>query len=281
MREVAIVGAGDLGGALAHQLARRDLAQTVRLIDESGRVAEGKALDIAEAAPIDAFSTRLRGTTDLSRVAAASVVVVADRFGSGGEWQGEEALMLVRRLAAVSAQAIVVCAGASQRDVVERGVSELKLARTRLFGSAPEALAGAARALVALAADGSPRDAALAILGVPPSHTVVAWEDATFAGMRLTGLLTEPARRRLALQIAALWPPGPHALAAAAVKVIEAVAGRSRRTASCFVAPDRTAGVRTRTAAFPVRIGPAGITEIVMPQLSAAEQVALENAMAL
>ena len=66
------------------------------------------------------------------------------------------------------------------------------------------------------------------------------------AGFALTRLVDEPSRRRLAARVAALWPPGPYALAAAAAIVIEAMAGRSRRMASCFVAPD--AGRRCRHA---------------------------------
>jgi malate dehydrogenase len=281
VREVAIVGAGDLGGAVAHLLANRDVVRTVTLIDDSGRAAAGKALDIAEAAPIEGFSTRVGGTSDLYRAASASVIVIADRFGGGGEWQGEDALMLLKRMTGIAANAVILCAGAAQRELIDRGVGELQLASGRLFGTAPEALAGGARALIALAADGSPLDASIAILGVPPSHTVIAWEDATIGGFRLTGLIDEPARRRLAARIAALWPPGPHALAAAAVKAIDVMAGRSRRTVTCFVDPNRLAGVRMRAAAFPVRLGPTGIVQLVTPSLSAAERVALENAITL
>jgi malate dehydrogenase len=278
MQEVAIIGAGELGGALAHVLARRDLVRSIRLIDEKGRVAEGKALDIAQAAPVEGFATRLSGATDVSTGAGASVIVIADRAGAG-EWQGEEALQLVQRLARSSPGAVLLCAGAAQRELIDAGVRELRVARTRLFGSAPEALAAGARALVALAANGSPRDVALSVLGVPPAHTVIPWEDATLAGFALTRLVDEPSRRRLAARVAALWPPGPYALATAATMVIEAMAGRSRRIASCFVAPDMSAGRRARTGALPVRLGPAGIADVVAPSLSVVERVALDNAM--
>jgi malate dehydrogenase len=280
MQEVAIIGAGELGGALAHVLARRDLVRWVRLIDEKGRVAEGKALDIAQAAPVEGFATQMSGSTDPSSAAGASVIVLADRVGAG-EWQGEEALQLVQRLARSAPGAILLCAGASQRELIDVGVCELRVARTRLFGSAPEALAAGARALVALAANGSPRDVALSVLGVPPAQTVIPWEDATLAGFALTRLVDEPSRRRLGARVAALWPPGPYALATAATMVIEAMAGQSRRIASCFVAPDTSAGRRTRTGALPVRLGPAGVADVLVPSLSVVERVALDNAMML
>src|SRR4051794_41986944 len=104
MQEVAIIGAGELGGALAHVVARRAIARTVRLVDDKGRIAEGKALDITQAAPVEGFATQLCGSTDVSTAAGANVIVLADRAGAG-EWHGEEALQLVRRVARSSPEA--------------------------------------------------------------------------------------------------------------------------------------------------------------------------------
>jgi malate dehydrogenase len=276
MRSVAIVGAGELGGTIAHALACRDVVRTIALVDESGRVAAGKALDIAQAAPVEGFATQLSGTTDLSNVAGAAVVVVADRV-VGGEWQGEDALMLLNRLTQFAATAAIVCAGASARELVERGVRELKISRRRLFGAAPEALAAGVRALVALALNGSPRDVSLTLLGVPPAQIVIPWADATVGGFGLTRMVDEPTRRRLMAQTPALWPPGPHALAAAVVKAIESMAGRHRQLISAFVAPD--AAGAGRTIAVPIRVGASGITEVVMPTLTNVDRTALDNAM--
>ena len=280
MQAVAIVGAGELGGAVAHVLARRDVVRSITLIDESGRVAAGKALDITQAAPVEGFATELSGSTDVSTAAGAAVVILADRSG-GGEWQGEDGLLLLKRLSQTTSGAVILCAGTAQRELVDRGVRELHLERARLFGSAPEALALGARALVALAVNGSPHDVALSVLGVPPAQTVIPWETATIAGLALTRLVDQPSRRRLACRVAALWPSGPHALASAATMVVEAMAGRSRRIASCFVAPDTSAGTNTRTGAMPVRLGSTGIVDVVWPPLSVVERIALDNAMQL
>jgi malate dehydrogenase len=280
MREVAILGAGELGGATAHVLARRDVARSIRLVDEAGSIAAGKALDIAQAAPIEGFSTQMSGTVDIASAAGASVIVLADRSGAG-EWHGDEGGQLLKRLATMAPRAVLLCAGASARDIIERAVRELRVDRTRVFGAAPEALASGARALCALAANGSPRDVALSLVGNPPGQTVLLWEHATVGGLALTSLLAEPDRQRLARRIAASWPPGPYALASAAVAAIEAMAGRTRRTLTCFVGPDTSMGERTRTVALPVRLGAAGIERVMLPELSVAERGALESAMAI
>jgi malate dehydrogenase len=280
VQDIAIIGAAALGGALAHALARLDVAASIRLIDDAGRVAEGKALDIMQAAPIENFATDVSGSSDLAAAGGAALIVIADQV-RGSEWHGEDGLMLLKRLTPFASRAPILCAGASQRELVDRGVRELHVSRERLFGTAPEALAGGARALVALAIDGSPRDIALSVLGVPPSQIVIPWGDATSAGFALTRVIDEPARRRLVARISALWPPGPYALAAAAAKAVGAMFGRTRTVVSCFVAPDDAAGARKRTAALPARLSWRGIEEIRLPELNSADRVALDNAMLL
>jgi len=280
MREVAIIGAGELGGAVAHRLARLGIAEMVRLIDDRGRLAEGKALDIAQAAAVERFATRLAGTTNLDAAASADVVVIADRAGAG-EWEGDDGLAVLRRVRQMINQPVVMCAGARQRELVERGVRELRYGARQLFGSAPEAFAAAARAIVALEGGASGRDVALLVLGDPPRSIVLPWEEATIAGIGGQRLLSETTRRRVLARLPALWPPGPYALAAAAAKLLDAVAGRSRQTACAFVGPDDRFGVRARTTALPVRLGAGGVADVIVPELNAHDRVALENAMLL
>src|SRR5215470_17756311 len=251
MHQVAIIGAGEIGGLLAHALARRNVAPEIVLIDDNGRAAQGKALDIAQAAPIEGFASRVSGTADTAVAAGAVIVVLADPFGSAA-LTGEAALLVLKRLRQFAPRTLIVCADASHRELVERGVRELHMERTRLIGSAPEALVAGVRALVAVETGNLPRDVTLTAIGVPPHHIVVPWEDATIGGFGLTRLLSEPEKRRLDSRVTALWPPGPYALAAAATKTIDAVLKRSEGLMACFVAPDDSAGLRTRAAALPV-----------------------------
>jgi malate dehydrogenase len=288
MQDVAIIGAGELGGAIAFALARRGGAGQIRLVDDRGQIAAGKALDIMQAGPIERFSTRVLGTPDPAAAAGAAIVVIADRAemerraaGEGPEWQGDQGLLLLQQIGRMSPDCVVVCAGALQRELVERGVRELGLPRSRLIGSAPEALASAVRAMVALETDGSPGEVALSVLGVPPAQLLVPWEDATIGGFAATRVLDEPARRRLHARVSQLWPPGPHALAAAAARTIDSLTGRSRRGVVAFVGPDDSAGQRTRAAALPIRLDSRGMACVVLPQLTGRDRVALDSAMLL
>jgi malate dehydrogenase len=280
MHQVAIIGAGEIGGLLTHALARRNVAPDILLVDDNGRAAQGKALDIAQAAPVEGFASRVSGTADIAAAASASVVALADPFGAP-PLAGDPALLLLKRLRQFAPRALIVCVDASHRELVERGVRELHMDRGRLVGSAPEALVAGLRGLVAVETGAIPRDVSLTAIGVPPHHIVVPWEDATIGGFGLTRVLGEPERRRLESRMTPLWPPGPYALAAAAAKVINAVLKRSEALVACFVAPDDSSGIRRRTAALPVRLGDAGVIDVVLPEMSVRERVQLDNAMLL
>src|SRR5688500_8863612 len=146
MQEVAIIGAGELGGTLAHVLAKRDVARSIRLIDDAGTVATGKALDIMQAAPLDRFATIVVGQSGTWSAPDAAVTVIADRV-NGGEWEGDAALAVVRRVARSAASGPIVCAGVMARELIERSVREGRVSPHAIVGSAPEALSAALRAL--------------------------------------------------------------------------------------------------------------------------------------
>ncbi len=281
MSILAILGAGTLGGALAHRAASHDLWREVRLIDDARGVAAGKALDVLQAGPIEGFGTTVVGDAGPSAATGADVVVLTGpAAGPASEWGADDGLDRLRQVAAFGRGAVVVCAGAGQRGLVERGVFEAGFDRRRLLGSAPEALRGALRAVVALEVGCEASEVALAVLGAPPRHVVVPWSQATVGGLSLEAILPPPRHRRLRERAAALWPPGPCALAAAAGRVAATLVTGSRRQTSCFVALDGEFGVRRQALAAPVRLGAGGVARIVEPALTPRERGRLEAARA-
>jgi malate dehydrogenase len=74
-RKIALIGAGMIGGTLAHLAAMREFGDIV-LFDIAEGVPEGKALDIAQAAPVDGFDSTLRGSSDYADIAGADVCIV-------------------------------------------------------------------------------------------------------------------------------------------------------------------------------------------------------------
>jgi malate dehydrogenase len=275
---VVILGAGDIGGALARQLAALDLVSRIVIVDDLANVATGKALDVAQSGPVDGYHTTLSGTSDVAAVVGAVAVVLADRAAQPAtEWQDENGLALIARVAGLNQSAPIICAGARQASLIEKGVNEAGLSRLRLFGSAPEALRSAAVAITALEANASPIDISLSVLGRPPQQVIVPWDEAAISGRSATNVLSAAQLARLDARIARLWPPGPYALAGAAASAIKNALTRTARVHAALVAVTRDEGLPGRSAMMPVTLQPSGIAALVAPALSARDRVRFET----
>ena len=272
---IVILGAGELGATFARQVAAADILTRVVLVDESGTVAAGKALDLAQSGPVDRFSTALAGTDDESAVVGAGIIAIADKASGSVEWEGEAGLALVRRASRLNQLAPILCVGPTASELIERGVSELGLPPTRIFGTAPAALQAAVVALTSLEADHSPAEISLSVVGRAPKDIIVGWEAASIGGRRATDVLSAPALLRLEDRLPRLWPPGPATLGSAAAEVVRSMLAGSRRACALLVAPERNGG---RAAMLPARVHRRGILRMETPSLSARERTRLETA---
>ena len=73
--KIALIGAGQIGGTLAHLAAMKELGDVV-LFDITDGIPQGKALDIAESGPSEGFDVAMTGTTDYAAIAGADVCIV-------------------------------------------------------------------------------------------------------------------------------------------------------------------------------------------------------------
>jgi len=74
-KKIALIGAGMIGGTLAHLAAIREMGDIV-LVDVAEGIPEGKALDISQAGPVEGFDAKISGTNDYARIAGADVCIV-------------------------------------------------------------------------------------------------------------------------------------------------------------------------------------------------------------
>jgi malate dehydrogenase len=278
MSLVAIVGAGDTGSAAARALALRARVGFVRLIDEDGCVAAGKALDLMQSGPVRGCDTRVEGSTDLGAAAGAAVIILADPVGTP-EWSGEPGLGVLRRLLKLGCleHAVLVCAGAGHRALMQHAFDELGLSRRRVVGSAPEALAATACALVAVETHAAPNQVALTVVGNPPDRFAIPWAEASVGGNGISSMLTDSRLRQLERRLRGLWPPGPGALGTASALFSEAAVRGSRRVFSAFVSLDRDNGTKAPVCAWPVSIGPAGLERVTTPVLTGRDRVVVDE----
>lgn len=78
-KKIALIGAGNIGGTLAHLIGLKELGDVV-MFDVFPGVAAGKALDIMQSSPVDGFDSAMSGTGDYAAIAGADVVIVTAGF---------------------------------------------------------------------------------------------------------------------------------------------------------------------------------------------------------
>ena len=74
-KKIALVGAGMIGGTLAHLAAMKEMGDIV-LFDIAEGMPSGKALDLAQAGPVEGYDAKLKGTSDYADIAGADVIIV-------------------------------------------------------------------------------------------------------------------------------------------------------------------------------------------------------------
>jgi hypothetical protein len=211
------------------------------------------------------------GSGDVLSAVGAAVVVVADTI-SAGEWQGEPGLGLIRRLVQAGSKGPFVFAGPSQIALIETAARELHVPPDRLIGTATSAITASVAALASVEAQRT--GVSVVVAGRPPA-LVIGWSSATIAGSLLSE--TVPAHRLLAITQALprLWPPGPQAIAAPTVDVIEGLVSGSRRLHHAMTVLDGEFGLRGIAAMLPLELGNGRVLARTIPSLSQQERTAL------
>ena len=74
-KKIALIGAGNIGGTLAHLAAQKELGDIV-LFDVAEGVPQGKALDLSQCGPVEGFDAAITGTNDYRDIAGADVIIV-------------------------------------------------------------------------------------------------------------------------------------------------------------------------------------------------------------
>ena len=76
MKKISLIGAGQIGGTLAHLIGIKELVDEVVLFDVASGVAKGKALDIAQSSSVDGFNVKLSGSDDYKDIKDSDVVII-------------------------------------------------------------------------------------------------------------------------------------------------------------------------------------------------------------
>jgi malate dehydrogenase len=271
MHRIAVLGGGELGATLVRRLAEMQLAREVVLVEADESRAKGKALDLAQSGPVEAYDTRLVGAGSLEAAGPSQVVVLADPPELESA-DGRRAL--VDSLVKVSAGAVLLVAGNDAGPIVETAVNR-GAKRDRTLGTHPVADAAALRRALAEELGVDPSEVQLSLIG-SPERWIVPNGSATVSGLPVDG--SWPMAVRKALQVAQRKPRGPVALAHGAARVVRALQASRDTILPLVVALEGELGRRGVALTVPARVGGGRLRGVVEPALEVVDRIALDNA---
>ena len=76
MKKISLIGAGQIGGTLAHLIGTKEVVDEVVLFDVASGIAKGKALDIAQSSSVDGFNVKFSGTDDYKDIKDSDVIII-------------------------------------------------------------------------------------------------------------------------------------------------------------------------------------------------------------
>ena len=300
-RKIALVGAGQIGGTLALLAAQRELGDVV-LVDVVEGVPQGKALDLAETAPVAGFNAALAGSNDLAAIAGADVVIVTAGVPRKPGMSRDD-------LIAVNAEVIKGVAKAIARHcpqafviVVTNPLDAMVWVMQKVSGLPPERVVGMAgvldsarfRYFVASELGVSVEDVTAFVLGGHGDTMVPLVRYTTVAGIPLPdfvrmGWISEERvaaivqrTRDGGAEIVNLLKTGSafYAPAASAITMAESYLLDQKRLLPCAAYLNGQYGVHDLYVGVPVVIGAGGVERIVEIALDPEERAMFEKSVA-
>jgi malate dehydrogenase len=297
-KKIALIGAGNIGGTLAHLIGLKELGDVV-LFDVFGGVAAGKALDIMQSGPVDGFDSHMTGGSDYAAIAGADVVIVTAGFPRTPGMSRDD---LIGKNAGVIAQVadgikthcpdafvIVITNPLDAMVWVMREKSGLPA--ERVVGMAGVLDSSRFRLFLAQEFNVSVKDVTAFVLGGHGDTMVPLTRYSTVAGIpvpdlvkmgwttqeRVDAIVTRTANG--GGEIVKLLEKGSafYAPAASAIAMAESFLKDKKRVLPCAAWLTGQYGVKDLYVGVPVVIGAGGVERIVEIQLDAAEKAAFEK----
>jgi malate dehydrogenase len=295
-QRVSVIGAGNVGAAVAQRLAELDLVD-VAIVDQVQGMAEGKALDLLEAGAVIGYDTQVTGGTDFSLIAGSKVVVitsgVARKPGMSRDDLANANTKIVGEVTAAAVaqapEAILVIVTNPLDVMTELALRVSGLPRTRVMGMAGILDTARFRSFLAAELQVSVRSVEAYVLGGHGDSMVPLLGVTTVAGVPV-GRLISPERlgeivqrtRDGGAEIVHDLKTGSafYAPSAAAVQMVEAILLDRGQILPCAIRLEGEYGLEGVVGGVPVKLGEAGVEEVVEVELTSEEREALERSAA-
>jgi len=295
-RKVTVVGgAGNVGATVARAIAVKELADVV-VVDIAAEKAQGVALDILEACPIDGSDSRVIGTTDYAATANSDVVVVTSGVPRKPGMSRDDLLQVnYKIMQSVTEQVVkyspncIIVPVANPLDAMCQAVYRLsKFPRERVVGMAGVLDSARMRTFIAMELSVSVENIHAFVLGGHGDTMVPLPRYSTVAGIPITDLLPKDRIEAICTRTAnggaeitklvgtsAWYAPG-----AAAAEMVEAILKDKKVIMPCSVYLQGEYGVHDLFVGVPVKLGRGGAEQIIQIKLTPEEQAAFNKSAA-
>ena len=290
-RKVTVVGAGNVGATAAQEIARRDYADVV-LVDVKEGLPQGKALDLNESGPVLGYEPTIVGTNGYAETEGSEVVVVTaglprspgmsrdDLVATNEEIVGSVVRAAVER----SPEAILIVVSNPLDAMCHVAKDVSGRARERVFGMAGILDTARFRTFVAWETGASAKDVTALVLGGHGDQMVPVVSATAVGGIPLTELLVpdriaamvDRTRKGGGEIVELLGTSAWYAPGAAVAQMVDAIVRDEKRVLPCTAYLEGEYGIDGLYMGVPVKLGAAGIEEIVELDLSADERAELE-----
>jgi len=293
-KKVTVVGAGNVGATCAMRLVEQELADVV-LIDVLEGVPAGKALDLAEAAPIEGHDCRIQGFSNNYQDAQDSDIVIITAGIARKPGMSRDDLLstnmgimrsVVKEIAQVAPDSILIIVSNPLDAMCHIAKDVSGFPKNRVIGMAGVLDSARFAAFIALELKVSVDNIQAFVLGGHGDTMVPITRYTTVAGVPITELM-KPDRVEALVQrtrtggaeIINLLKTGSayYAPASAAVAMAEAIIKDKKKIMPCAVYLEGEYGIRDLFIGVPVKLGVRGVEEIIQVKLSPEDQTALEN----
>ena len=290
---IALIGAGQIGGTLAHLAALKEMGDVV-LFDIAEGTPEGKALDIAESGPSEGFDARLKGTQDYADIAGADVCIVTAGVPRKPGMSRDDLLGINLKVMKAVGEGIKANAPDAFVICITNPLDAMVWALQQFSGLPPKKVCGMAgvldsarlRHFLSLEFNVSMKDVSAFVLGGHGDTMVPSVRYSTVAGIPIPDLIemgwTTQERIDAILQrtrdggaeIVGLLKTGSafYAPATAAIEMAEAYLKDQKRVLPCAAWCNGELGVKGMYVGVPTVIGAGGVERIVEIKLTKHEQ---------
>ena len=296
-KKVTVVGAGHVGATTAMRIAEKELADVV-LVDVIEGVPAGKALDICEAGSIEQHDCKLTGCTDEYTNAEDSDIVVITAGLARKPGMSRDDLLstnmkimksVIQEIAIVAPKAILIVVSNPLDAMCHVAYESSGFPKNRVIGMAGVLDSARFKAFIAMELDVSVENIQAFVLGGHGDTMVPLPRFSTVAGIPITELLPSDRieaivdrTRKGGAEIVELLKTGSayYAPASAAVEMIEAILKDKKKILPCAVYLEGEYGINNLFIGVPVKLGGAGVEEIIQVDLTDEEKEGLKNSAA-